>query len=1264
MKWVNSTDLRHWADRISSQNVLPQLVRKLIRATSNDIKFIKFPSGENVLIGGWDGILETTTETEYIPIGISLWEFGVNKVIKEKADKDYAKRTDSPLGFDPKKSTFVFVTPRFWQNKDEWVKGKMAEGKWLNIKVIDSETLEEWLETAPTVSSWLASTHLEKFPGKEIQSTEEFWEEWSIGSIKLLPKIVLGGRDKECFQLLERIETPSIIPVQAVSAGEALAFIIAAFKNNEEIEEDFFARSIIVNDLNTFRQLVVNSKPLIIIPRFEDEGVINRAVSKGHTILVPLGADSSDNWTEKIKLSGLERESFVNSLEESGISKEQAEKYSKETARNLTILRRQLEFNRDLPAWAKAENIQDLVPALLVGRWDESKEQDKNIVASFAGVSYESYIMKLKKWQLSTDPPIIKIGTFWRLSSPLDSWTNAAKYLTAHNFETLKNIFLTVLSEIDPAFELEADQRYMASFYGKTRIYSDKLREGLIQSLILISVFGENIKDLPTDSGFWVDSIVSELLNKEDLQFWRSIEDKLPLIAEASPDSFLNAFETLLKKDNLVQTIFFEQEKGFLDTRSYHTGLLWALENIAWMPKYLSRASLILAQLATIDPGGNLSNRPINSLRVIFTPWFYQTLAPFQERIDVLKLIVEKESDIAWKLLVSMLPDPMGGHVMPTHKMRWRLFYESFRPNISYGEIWDTHSAVVELLLTFDVDEKKLVTLIDESQSISLKQADREKLLSFIEKHDDTVLSKDNIVWHKLREILFRHRTFRDATWGLPESELSRYENLFQRLTPTDKIERIKWMFDEHYPHFPEGEEKKEDYRIRQDLINRRRIEALTSIYQEYGIEKIKEIIPAVKESWILGDTAGYIIDDESEIISLCDFLKESDKKLHAAKSFVYRKSILNGVEWIFDLYNKLKTAGSENIMLIHFLIPLNQDKVLWNFIENENSDIVNGYWKEMTPHFYNISDVEKLYGINKLIEFKRFYSAIYMSAHLTNSLSPEISILPSDTMTMLLFQAALEEANEQETNISYEIVQLFEEIDKREDIELILLTKLEWLYLPLLASYGTWRSPKILHNELSNNPDFFVEVISWIYKSENDKLVEEQRKALTDEQLQNRAKSALELLHSWKKVPGVDDAGLIDSDIINNWVNAVRSKAIEKGLLGITDSRIGQVLAEYPESTQTWPPDEICKIIEAINTANLNDNFVIAISNRHGSYTKSPFEGGDRERKLADNYAEFAKKHKNKYPVVSSMLDKVSRSFLSDAKREDEQAEATDKDY
>ena len=54
-------------------------------------------------------------------------------------------------------------------------------------------------------------------------------------------------------------------------------------------------------------------------------------------------------------------------------------------------------------------------------------------------------------------------------------------------------------------------------------------------------------------------------------------------------------------------------------------GLLWALKSLVWNSDYLPQVSVILADITSIDPGVNSSNRPVNSLantirRIIYRP--------------------------------------------------------------------------------------------------------------------------------------------------------------------------------------------------------------------------------------------------------------------------------------------------------------------------------------------------------------------------------------------------------------------------------------------------------------------------------------------------------------------------------------------------------------------------------------------------------------------------------------------------------------------
>jgi len=123
---------------------------------------------------------------------------------------------------------------------------------------------------------------------------------------------------------------------------------------------------------------------------------------------------------------------------------------------------------------------------------------------------------------------------------------------------------------------------------------------------------------------------------RTDPRLLTSLRNELPLLAEAAPDPLLSALEQSLGGDgDLIRPIFNEQA-GWIFPTSKHTGVLWALETLAWDPVYFRRAVLVLARLVAIDPGGRLGNRPFQSLTEIFVLWNPNTNASSAQRLNAL----------------------------------------------------------------------------------------------------------------------------------------------------------------------------------------------------------------------------------------------------------------------------------------------------------------------------------------------------------------------------------------------------------------------------------------------------------------------------------------------------------------------------------------------------------------------------------------------------------------------------------------------------
>jgi hypothetical protein len=399
-----------------------------------------------------------------------------------------------------------------------------------------------------------------------------------------------------------------------------------------------------------------------------------------------------------------------------------------------------------------------------------------------------------------------------------------------------------------------------------------------------------------------------------------------------------------------------------------------------------------------------------------------------------------------------------------------------------------------------------------------------------------------------------------------------------------------------------------------------------------------------------LGDALAKIVDDEHHVLSLIELLKNEKKDLAFIQSFIFRKVINNGLPWAFTLFKKLKSMNFGDQVLAQIFIPINPSKELWTFIDNTTDELKKEYWLSVYPHLYHLSKEEKIIGLDYLLSYNKFFAAINNSY-----LFPEE--LPSELIARILKRAATEKANDEVRSSAYEIEVLFGALDGRNDIDREILIELEWLYLPILASYGAGRSPKLLHDELAKSPEFFVAVLKWVYQPKNPETVENEQKGISTDAIKNRAEQAFKLLHSWKTIPGVDIDGNIDEQFLNTWIDESRRSAENASRLEVADAQIGQVLAQFPEKNMHWPPDEICKVLERINTDSIKRNFSSATFNKRGSSSRGAFDGGNIERNHAEYFQKLAEDRRSKYPNVANILTSLANGYLADAQRMDEEA-------
>jgi hypothetical protein len=152
--------------------------------------------------------------------------------------------------------------------------------------------------------------------------------------------------------------------------------------------------------------------------------------------------------------------------------------------------------------------------------------------------------------------------------------------------------------------DLPVDERQYASLHGKTLKHSSWLRDGLTQTLLLTAVRGEDAGLACTGGGQrFTDGVIGELPGWPKITPDGESSSPIAAVDGGSPRPLVQALGHLLEGDGRQIVPIFE-EGGLLGPSSYHSGLLWALEALAWDPSHFPRAVELLVRLTKVDPGG------------------------------------------------------------------------------------------------------------------------------------------------------------------------------------------------------------------------------------------------------------------------------------------------------------------------------------------------------------------------------------------------------------------------------------------------------------------------------------------------------------------------------------------------------------------------------------------------------------------------------------------------------------------------------------
>ena len=897
----------------------------------------------------------------------------------------------------------------------------------------------------------------------------------------------------------------------------------------------------------------------------------------------------------------------------------------------------QLSINTQAASWNNQDFSQDLALLSLVGSWNASCESDCSVLEAIVGKPYDRLATTTEVILNSSENQLQMKNTIWKVIDRVELLNVLNTQIFDRHLDSFGEQALSVLRIPNPAFDLPTDKRYASALYGKVLPHSKALRKGIAEGLAILggnSYLFTNCSINKVENT--VNIVVSGIFENSDWRTWGSLNDVMPEVAEASPNMFLESIETALQATHNPFVELFTQESNGITGENYLTGLLWALEALAWDQDFFIRVCLILSNLALIDPGGQYANRPVTSILTILTPWLPQTQASMDKRYIAVKAILNECPTIGWNLLIQLLPGQhQSSHYSNTPNWRNPLPRNHVIPvtNKEYSKEVSLYAQLAVETAGSDID--KIVELIEHFNNLPKPAFD--KLLLNLSSDVISGLPEEQLqpIWETLSTLTRRHRRFSDAKWALPEELLIKIDEVKEKLAPSS--------YEKLYFHLFQGRdnelfESNKDYNEQYRQLEARRSSAIKAIFESGGVEAAMSFAKSVSSQRDAGFALGDIGELAIEKAILPEFLDPHDQKnSELAKGFTWKKFRLEEWGWC-DRLDRSNWTISQVGLFLSFLEGNNET---WDRVNKWLGADENEYWAkvDLLPYTRN-PDID--IAIEKLIKYGRSRAAI---SCLGGKWQFQESV--NEELCIKALNSAIHSKEPSYTMDTFYTVELIKHLQSSKTVLGKDIFKIEWAYLQLLIQSND-AEPVHLEQSMAKEPELFCEVIQLCFRSSKD----ESAAGSTTSDNEVLATNAWRLLGQWRIVPGASESGEFNTKYFTNWLKSVRTVTKESGHLEIALEKVGEVLIYTPpDSDGLWINRDVAGELNKLNNQNMRNGYRIGKVNSRGVHWVDP--EANPEKELAAEYKKKAQEIDDAgFPRFSATLKELSEFYRKHAER------------
>lgn len=929
-----------------------------------------------------------------------------------------------------------------------------------------------------------------------------------------------------------------------------------------------------------------------------------------------------------------------NALEKAGMRINEANALVEET-HGLYIPMKKKIFNGQYmkrPKWMDDISSNIKKTALLVGQWTDS-DGDKEIVSLLSGMKYNDFIDSLIPFSKDEDPFIHIVNTNGNRTFYLASVENSWEYLDIPCediiWDQFKNLFVEVLNESEKLFVYTPQERMLAQFRGERLFWSSAIRNGMIRSLIMKAYYKNDIKFQNS-----LDDLVSKILQYVHTEEqWKYISNFFVDLCEVAPKAIMDRLFMELEQSTGLIKLFDTQTADFILGKNCYIDILFGVDEFLVQDEYAARGYEWLLKLD--DKSFEYkSNSPKDTLGKVLCSWCnFSVYKSVDDKVFAARKALELDRN-AWNYIFDALPTNSRSILGEIHKPKYRAHVETRLATIL--EMQKTVEEYVLLLIErADFNSERWGKLIGIADELSEELA--EKIFSSVLFQVNQMSEHEQVnLKIQIRQLIYKHRYFASASWAMGEEKVKRLEQLLNEIVIAIPEYEYSYLFSSDrntillnpVPYDEEGKrdinEEKTEETIKNkiaefnnaglDFATLARIcslednSCLGRYWALYGTEreiniKIFEILYKVNEQ------KGMALD-------YCQGMYVWDKNVFA-KVFTLKDTFKFSDDFIVGLYG-IQALNTEEIPLID--LADNHIKALfWN---NDRVYISGNFdWalKECKQHGSAAPYIELLYQANRTCKYDNEILFNYLV---------DIHKMPVDSRM---------------SNTEYYLAELMKPLQDEyadDPQKAQKLVEIEVYFFGILD----WNQMRCFHNELKRTPDTFVEMVSIVFKKDNDVKIKER----TEEQ--TRYANAIYRLYDMAHFCPAERKGIVTYDELDKWIKRFRHLLAKNNQQSLFGFLLGRLWSFSPVGEDNYYPCEAVRTaIEKYYDDSMISEYKVALFNQRGGFSPS---AGREEKAIAERYKNAADSFKLKYPKTAEVFYGMYRRYMAEAEEERSRAE------